>query len=54
MHPLQHLPDFDACIVLPALRSIGEKILVAALERIDTAGQFVEVGYQDEILRGGL
>ncbi len=54
MHPLQRLPDLDACIVLPALRGIGEKILVATLERVDTASQFVDVGYQDEVLRGGL
>jgi hypothetical protein len=54
MHPLQRLSDLDACIVLPALRGIGEEILVAALERVDTAGQFVVVGYQDEVLRGVL
>jgi len=52
MHPLQRLPDLDACIVLTALRGIGEQILVAALEGVDTAGQFVVVGNQDEVLRG--
>jgi len=54
MHPLQRLPDLDACIVLPALRGIGEEILVPALEGVDTAGQFVVVGNQDEVLRGAL
>ena len=50
MHPLQRLPDLDACIVLAPLRGIGEQILVAALERVDTTGQFVGVGSQDEVL----
>ena len=54
MHPCQRLPDFDACIVLPTLRGIGEQILVAALEGVDTAGQCVDVGIQDEVLRGVL
>ena len=54
MHYLQRLPDLDAGIVLPALRGIGEEILVAALEGVDTAGQFVAVGYQGEVLRGVL